>query len=87
MEWQTITADSPPDGSLVETKIDDANGSRNEAALRRRGRLWFFADASMYVYYEPTHWRPPSESKIAEIKTRLLREARLQMDHAEAWQP
>ena len=25
--------------------------------LHDRGRLWFFPDGSMYVYYTPTHWR------------------------------
>jgi hypothetical protein len=23
-----------------------------------KGRLWFFADWSMYVYYTPAYWRP-----------------------------
>ena len=34
-------------------------GVRNEAPLKLhdRGRLWFFPDGSMYVYYTPTHWR------------------------------
>jgi uncharacterized protein (DUF2126 family) len=26
----------------------------------RRGRLWFFPDESMYVYYTPTDWMPES---------------------------
>jgi hypothetical protein len=30
----------------------------NFLILRRRGRLWFFSDMSMYVYYDPTHWKP-----------------------------
>lgn len=52
------TADELPDqGILVETKIDDVNGVRNEQSLRREGRLWFVPDGSMYVYYTPTHWR------------------------------
>lgn len=62
MEWRTI--DSAPDGVVVETKIDDRNGERNIARLRKYQRsaetrpLWFLADGSMYVYYTPTHWRP-----------------------------
>ena len=57
--WRYITAAEPADGATVETKIDgDGRGCRNVATLKRSGNLWFFADESMYVYYEPTHWRP-----------------------------
>lgn len=31
-------------------------GPRNVQPLIRKGRLWFFTDMSMYVYYTPTHW-------------------------------
>lgn len=55
-EWQSI--DTAPENVAVLTKIDDAKGERNEAPLIRRGRLWYFTDDSMYVYYTPTHWRP-----------------------------
>lgn len=48
---------NPPDGKVVMTKIDDAKGCRNEQLLKRQGRLWFFKDGSMYVYYTPTHWK------------------------------
>jgi len=53
--WNTIN--SAPEGVTVRTKIDDIGGARNEQNLKRLGRLWFFPDGSMYVYYEPTHWR------------------------------
>ena len=43
------------------TKIDDGRGVRNEQRLILRGRLWFFDDDSMYVYYTPTHWMPLPE--------------------------
>ena len=56
--WKTIA--SSPERIVVETKIDDDNGVRNVTTLKRQGRLWFFPDGSMYVYYEPTHWRPVS---------------------------
>ena len=58
-DWQPIAA--APEGELVETKIDDQDGIRNQQILTRRGRLWFTCSASgpdMYVYYTPTHWRP-----------------------------
>lgn len=56
--WLPITADSPPEGVLVDTRIDDEKGVRNEQRLLRYKRLWFFADSPMYVDYTPTHWRP-----------------------------
>lgn len=55
--WQSVKNDPPPNGLLVETKIDDAKGVRNVYTLRRRGNLWFTPDEAMYVYYAPTHWR------------------------------
>lgn len=48
----------PPDGVIVETKIDDVDGVRNEQRLKRIGNLWFVPDGSIYVYYAPTHWKP-----------------------------
>ena len=52
--WQPI--ETAPEHEVVFTKIDDGDGIRNEAQLRRDGRLWLFPDGSMYVYYTPTHW-------------------------------
>lgn len=57
-EWQDVKESLPSEGVTVHTKVDDAaDGCRNEQPLIRRGRLWFLADESMYVYYEPTHWK------------------------------
>lgn len=58
--WIPVAERLPPEGEVVETKIDDTDGIRNEQKLKRQGQLWFFADGSMYVYYTPTHWRPLS---------------------------
>jgi hypothetical protein len=55
--WVSVTTAMPPLDTLVVTKIDDADGVRNVQDLRFDGRLWFHSDASMYVYYTPTHWR------------------------------
>ncbi len=55
MTWNTI--ETAPEGEVVETKIDDADGVRNVQKLKRQNRLWFYPDMSMYVYYTPTHWR------------------------------
>jgi hypothetical protein len=56
MYWIKCKEQLPPEGVTVNTKIDDANGERNEQRLKRRGNLWWHPDDSMYVYYTPTHW-------------------------------
>ncbi len=55
-EWQPIA--TAPERVVVDTKIDDERGCRNEQSMKRLGRLWWFPDGSMYVYYTPTHWKP-----------------------------
>jgi hypothetical protein len=57
MTWIAIEQELPAEGLVVETKIDDGNGLRNEQSLKRAGRMWFTPDGLMYVYYTPTHWR------------------------------
>ena len=54
--WQPIS--TAPEGVEVLTAIiEPKREQRNTASLIRKGRLWFFPDMSMYVYYAPTHWR------------------------------
>lgn len=61
--WKRCRNELPSDGEVVSTKIHDDSGPRNEQLLKRQGRLWFFPDGSMYVYYTPTHWhRVPVKS-------------------------
>lgn len=55
--WVSVENELPPNDVVVDTKIDDDNGIRNEGQLVRRNNLWFLPDFSMYVYYAPTHWR------------------------------
>jgi hypothetical protein len=55
--WTSITHALPPENVPVHTKIDDEQGLRNETILIRSGNLWFMEDRTMYVYYQPTHWR------------------------------
>jgi hypothetical protein len=55
--WIECSKQLPPDGEIVETKIDDRDGVRNEQPLKRSGNLWFVSDGGMYVYYRPTHWK------------------------------
>jgi hypothetical protein len=54
-KWTRVSDDLPPNGEVVEIKIDDAEGCRNQCYLRRENNLWF--SGGMYVYYAPTHWR------------------------------
>lgn len=56
--WISVMNELPADGRIVETKIDDSKGIRNEQQLKRRGNLWWTPDGEMYVYYTPTHWKP-----------------------------
>lgn len=56
MNWINTHDQPPPEGVIVNTKISDADGERNEQPLKRSGSLYFFPDGSMYVYYTPTHW-------------------------------
>lgn len=57
MNWIKTSEKLPENGIVVETKIDDEFGCRNQTTLKRKGNLWFYPDGSMYVYYTPTHWR------------------------------
>lgn len=58
--WNNTTRQSPPIKVVVNTKIDDSQGVRNEQTLYFDGKLWWHPDGSMYVYYKPTHWQPIS---------------------------
>lgn len=56
-DWIETTQAVPVENVVVDTKIDNEKGLRNETPLKRQGNFWFFPDGSMYVYYTPTHWR------------------------------
>lgn len=64
--WEPIH--TAPEDRVVLTKIDDERGARNEQPMKRQGRLWWFADGSMYVYYTPTHWAPLQPLLVQEAK-------------------
>jgi hypothetical protein len=55
-QWKLITEENPPKGKVINTKVDDTNGVRNEQELKWDGKLWWTPDGAMYVYYTPTHW-------------------------------
>lgn len=60
-QWIAVKDVRPAEGLIVDTKIDDEKGCRNEQPLFRQNNLWFMEDGSMYVYYTPTHWRERSK--------------------------
>jgi len=54
--WRDIA--TAPNDIFIETTTDPDNSDPYKVVeLRKQGRLWFLRDG-MYVYYEPTHWRP-----------------------------
>lgn len=56
-DWIATDRAVPPNGIVVKTM--DSSGRVQE--LKRDGRLWFFPDSSMYVYYTPTFWKHTSD--------------------------
>jgi hypothetical protein len=71
-DWIALTERLPDEGVVVDTKIDDEQGCRNEQPLKRQRNLWFVEDGSMYVYYRPTHWRLTDQQARAErLRNRL----------------
>lgn len=51
--WIRTEVALPDEGVVVDTISPRGIGS----PLKRSGRLWFFPDGSMYVYYTPEFWR------------------------------
>lgn len=52
-DWTPTKQSLPPEGVTVLTK--DSGGQVRP--LKRKGRLWFVPDMSMYVYYTPVAWK------------------------------
>lgn len=55
--WILTEEQRPPEGLIVETKVEDQGFIRKVEPLVLKGGLWWFADGSMVAKYEPTHWR------------------------------
>ena len=55
--WNNLQVIQPKDGILVDTKVDDGHGIRNEQPLIKKGNLWWDKEETMQVYYTPTHWK------------------------------
>lgn len=72
-DWKQCSMECPPEGVLVDTKIDDADGVRNEQAMIYRKPLWWAGD--MYVYYNPTHWRPRKVPELTAKQREIVRHA------------
>lgn len=63
--WISTSEQLPPENQIVDTKIDDEKGVRNEQELVYSHNLWFLPDKSMYVYYTPTHWRRKESTRAS----------------------
>jgi len=75
-KWIDMTVETlPPEGEVVMTR--DSGG--NEQPLKRVGRLFYFPDMSMYVYYVPRAWRvltdEECDAEIAKIEARAEQQA------------
>lgn len=51
--WKYTSHELPGEGVVVET----ASEGGLHQLLKRKGKLWFYPDGSMYVYYTPVAWR------------------------------
>lgn len=72
MSWIKTTDKLPERNVVVETKMDDFEGTSKNRKLKLIGCLWYTPDEGMYVYYSPTHWRPVKdldEEKILQERT------------------
>lgn len=78
--WNPIL--TAPVGKSVMTKIEGADGARNEQVMVKNGNLWFVGD--MYVYYQPTHWRELSQVEKLRIKNDNERRAIDNLERANA---
>jgi len=57
--WNKVAV-SMPENRVLDTRINDERGIRNEQQLIRRGNLFWHPDGSTYIYYTPTEWKYPS---------------------------
>jgi hypothetical protein len=78
MSWNPIS--TAPENVLVMTKIDDEKGVRNEQTLHRNGRMWY--GGSMYVYYQPTHWRELTTVEKLKLKNEAEAKAIRELERA-----
>ena len=60
--WIRVADQLPPEEFLVDTKIDDQHGPRQEEQLRRVGEWWWVRNCTRQVFYTPTHWRRPDDT-------------------------
>lgn len=62
-EWQPI--ETAPRGQVIRTRINDADGIRNDQYLKLgiTNNLWWMPRDEMYVYYTPTEWQPEPQKK------------------------
>lgn len=56
--WISLNQEPPPENVVVNT----INSTGQITRLKRIGRLWWFEDGSMYVYYVPQFWQTIEEA-------------------------
>lgn len=54
-KWIAFADELPPEGVLVDTRIDDMHGVRMAQPLMLSQRMLWTKEGD-YVYYQPTHW-------------------------------
>lgn len=62
-EWNQVKDNPPPLDEVVLTLSD---GGLEQPLKRGSGGLWFVADGSMYVYYQPKFWHPLDDKEGAQ---------------------
>jgi len=63
-KWTETATQEAPDGQLVMTMDSDCS----EHILIRRGKAYYVADESMFLYYTPARWRAMTPAEIASEK-------------------
>jgi hypothetical protein len=63
-DWTPTDRELPP--ARVEVATMDSSG--HVQTLVREGRLWWFPDRSMYVYYTPKFWQALPEEPARDAR-------------------
>lgn len=58
LHWTRCEHILPPNGVVVQTKLDEDDGVYIERLAKRHETFWFMTSGAVYMFYTPTHWRP-----------------------------
>jgi hypothetical protein len=59
--WIPTKRSLPPDGKVVETKVQSILAGHHFLRLKREGKSWLHPEGINRVNHKPTHWREISE--------------------------